>query len=100
MYREIFEEFYDFSDANNYKLTTGLSGITFTGLNPNITFPQSTITHVQEGGLRLLNQTLDLSLFTKMNFTICVVMVLWLNRSMNIKTHIKDGSYEKNTFNL
>ena len=38
VYREIFEEFYDFSDASNYKLTLGASGITFTGINPNITF--------------------------------------------------------------
>ena len=95
VYREIFEEFYDFSDASNYKLTTRVEGITFTGTNPNITFPQRTITHVQEGGLRLLNQTLDLSLFSKMNFTICVVMVIWLKRSMSIKTDINKGTYEK-----
>ena len=30
---------YDFSDASDYKLTTGVLGITFTGINPNITFP-------------------------------------------------------------
>ena len=40
VYREIFEEFYDLSDASNYKPTLGASGITFTGINPNITFPQ------------------------------------------------------------
>ena len=61
VYREIFVEFYDFSDANNYKLTTGMSGITFTGINPNISFPQRTITHVQESGLRLQSQTVDLT---------------------------------------
>ena len=55
VYREIFEEFYDFSDASNYKLTTGVAGITFTGINPNKTFPQRTIAHVQEDGLRLVN---------------------------------------------
>ena len=81
VYREIFEEFYDCSDASNYKLTLGASGITFIGINPNITFPQKTITNVQEGGLRLQNQTLDLTLFSKKSFTICVVMQLWLNRS-------------------
>ena len=45
--------------------------------------------------MRFLNQTLDLSLFSRMNFTVCVVILLWLNRSMFIKTHIDDGSYEK-----
>ena len=95
VYWEIFEEFYDFGDASNYKLTIGASGITFTGINPNITFPQKNIIHVQEGGLRLQNQTLDLSLFSKMNFTIRVVMQLWLNRSMSIKTIIDTGIYER-----
>ena len=46
VYREIFEEFYDFSVASNYKLTLGASGITFTGINPNITFPQMNIANV------------------------------------------------------
>ena len=58
VYREIFEEFYDFIDASNCKLTLGGSGITFTGINPNIIFPQMDIANVQEGGLRLRNQTL------------------------------------------
>lgn len=30
LYRELFEEIYDFSDASNYKLTKGVSGVTFT----------------------------------------------------------------------
>ena len=79
VYRAIFEEFYDFSDASNHKLTMGASGITFTGINPNITFPQMNIANVQEGGLRLKNQTLKLILSSGMDFKICVVMQLWLN---------------------
>ena len=43
VYRTFFEEFCDFSDASNYKLTMGASGITFTGINSNITFPQMNI---------------------------------------------------------
>ena len=95
VYREIFEEFYDFIDASNYKLTLGASVITFTGINPNTTFPQMNIANVQEGGLTLRNQTLDLTLFSKKGFTICVVMQLWLNRSMSIKTIMGNGAYEK-----
>ena len=38
VYREIFEHFYDFSDASNYKLTLRSPGTT-------TTFPQRTITH-------------------------------------------------------
>lgn len=95
IYREKFEEFYYFSDASNYKLTTGVAGITFTSIKPNMTFPQKTISDAQAGGLRLLNQTLDLSLFSKKSFTICVVMQPWLNRSMSIKTDMSNGAYEK-----
>ena len=53
------------------------------------------IANVQEGGLRLRNQTLDLTLFSKKSFTICVVMQLWLNRSMSIKTIMGNGAYDK-----
>ena len=95
LYREIFEEFYDFSDVGNYKMVAGPSGIIFTGLNPNIIFPQMNIANVQEGGLRLKNQTLDLTLFSKRSFTICVVMQLWLNRLMSIKTIMGNRAYKK-----
>ena len=90
-HRSIFEEFYDFSDASNYKLTLGAVGMTVTGINRT----QMNIANVQEGGLRLRNQTLDLTLFSKKSFTICVVMQLWLNRSMSIKTIMGNGAYDK-----
>lgn len=83
VYREIFEHFNDFSDTTNYKITLGASVITFTGINPDITFPRRTISDVQKGGLRLLNHTLDLSLFSQMNFTICVVMQLYMVEQIN-----------------
>ena len=53
------------------------------------------ITNVWEGGLRLQNQTLHLTLFSKKSFTICVVMQLWLNRSMSIKTYMSNEAYTK-----
>ena len=37
VYTEIFEEFYDFSDASDHKLTTGVAGITFTGIKVSST---------------------------------------------------------------
>ena len=76
VYREMFEVFYDFSDASNYKVTLGASGITFTGINPNITFPQMNVANVGEGGLRLQNKTLNLRVFSELDFTLCIVMQL------------------------
>ena len=95
VYRKIFEEFSDLSDVGNYKMATGSSGIIFTGVNPDITFPQMNIANVWEGGIRLPNKTLDLELFSKKSFTICVVMQLWLNRSMRLKTIMSNGAHEK-----
>ena len=78
-----------------YKIATGPSGIIYTGINPNITFPSMNIANVWEGGLRLQNKTLRLALFSKNSFTICVVMELWLNRSMYIKTFMRNEADEK-----
>lgn len=39
LYRDFFEEIYDCSDVRNYKITKGASGVTFTGVNPNVSFP-------------------------------------------------------------
>ena len=61
-YREIFEEFYDLSDASNYEIIPGISGIMISGILPNIYFPRMDTTNVLEGGLRLHNTTLSLEI--------------------------------------
>ena len=53
------------------------------------------IANIEKGGLRLQNKTLNLNLFSKKSFTICVVMQLWLNRSMSIKTFMRNEAEEK-----
>ena len=92
VYRKIFEEFYDLSDASNYKIIIGVSGIMVSGIKPNIYFLRMDIANIWAGGLRLQNTTLSLKLFSKRNFTLCVVMQLWLNRNMHIKTLMSDGA--------
>ena len=95
VYREIFEEFYDLSDAGIYKIQTRPSGVVFIGLLPNIYFANMFIANIEEGGLRLQNKPISLRLFGKKSFTLCVVMQLWLNRNMYIKTFMRDGADEK-----
>ena len=65
------------------------------GILPNIYFPRVDTTNVLEGGLRLHNTTLSLELFSKRSFTLCVVMQLWLNKSLSTKTIMSNGAYEK-----
>ena len=53
------------------------------------------IANVEKGGLRIQNKPISLRLFGKRSFTLCVVMQLWLNRNMYIKTLMSNGAYEK-----
>ena len=94
VYRKIFEEFYDLSDASIYKIQTRRFGVVFTGLLPNIYFANMFIANIEEGGLRIQNKPISLRLFGKKSFTLCVVMQLWLNRNMYIKTFMRDGADE------
>ena len=94
-YRKIFEEFYDFGDASNYRIVKGPSGIEFTGLSPNITCPRTGIANIGDGGMRLTKTTISLQLFSKKSFSLCVVMQLWLNRAFSIKTFMSNGAREK-----
>ena len=97
-YREIFEEFYDLSDAGIYKIASHPPGIIFYGLLPNMTFFNINVANIEKGGLRIQNKPLNLALFSKKSFTICVVMQLWLNRAMYIKTFMINEADEKPHF--
>ena len=94
-YREIFEEFYDLSNASNYNIIQGISGIMISGILPHIYFPTMDTTNVLQGGLRLQNTTLSLKLFSKRSFTLCVIMQLRLNKNMYIKTFMRNEVDEK-----
>ena len=97
VYREIFEEFYDLSDAGIYKIQTRPSGVVFIGLLPNIYFTSMFIANIEEGGLRIQNKPISLRLFGKKSFTLCVVMQLWLNRNMYIETFMRDELMKNHT---
>ena len=53
------------------------------------------IANIKEGALRIQNKPLSLALFGKRSFTLCVVMQLWLNRFMYIKTFMRNEADEK-----
>ena len=96
-YQKIFEEFYDFSNAGNYKIVDRgqPSGIVMNSLLPNMHFTNMNVANIWEGGLRIQNKPVSLTLFGKRSFTICVVMRLWLNRTMYIKTFMRNEADEK-----
>ena len=92
IYRQYFEDFYDFTDATKYKLVTGSSGAVFTGVNPNLGF-QSTkdLSVISPEGLRNLNYAISLTKPQSSNFTICIVFQLWFNRNFTLQTQSSSG---------
>ena len=89
VYRRYFEKIYDFTDANNYGLSRGSSGIIINALNHynhnlglhGIGIPNRNISDIKKEGLNITNYTISFSPpphFT--NYTLCIVFYHWSNR--------------------
>ena len=79
IYRQYFEEFYDFGDASNYKLTQGSSGDSFTGLNPNIIYTKK-LDKINKDGLNFDGCGLTITVPHSQDYTMCVVFHFWRNK--------------------
>ena len=92
LYRSIFEEIYDFSNAASYKISPTSSGITFNKLasssgnnlrDMNIT--NKSIDNILKEGLNVNNYTLSWSIpDNTTNFTLCLVFYYWSNRNFGL----------------
>ena len=81
VYRQYFEEFYDFTDADIYGLNKTSSGVVINSLHPNITIPNKHLSDIRKEGLNITNYTITFTpskSFT--NFTLCMVFYHWSNR--------------------
>ena len=81
VYRQYFEEFYDFTDANIYGLSSTSSGVVINSLHPNITLPNKHLSDIRKDGLNVNNFTISFNPsgnFT--NYTLCIVFYHWSNR--------------------
>ena len=82
VYRQYFEQFYDFSDANIYGLSSTSSGVVFNSLVPNITFPNKHLSDIRKDGLNVNNFTINFNpshYFT--NYTLCIFFYHWSNKN-------------------
>ena len=92
LYRNYFEEVYDFTNAANYKLSRTSSGIVFNYLASNsgntlrdIRIPDKTIDNIRKEGLNVSGYSISFSPpigITK--YTLCIVFYHWRNRSFSI----------------
>ena len=92
LYREIFEEIYDFTNAANYKLSSTSSGIVFNYLSSSsgntlrdIRIPDKTIDNIRKEGLNVNGYNI---IFTPPNgitkYTLCLIFYHWRNRSSGL----------------
>ena len=89
LYREIFEEVYDFTNAANYKLNRTSSGIVFNYLSSSsgnslrdIGIPVKTIDNIKKEGLNVYGYNITFSPphgITK--YTLCLIFYHWRNRT-------------------
>ena len=100
MYRNSFEEFYDFTNATNYKLSQSSSGIVFNYLSSSsgytfsdIDIPNKTIDNIYKDGLNINGYTISFSVPSGIKkYTFCIVFYHWRNRSFSIYKKNKDNN--------
>ena len=93
LYRKYFEEVFDFTDATNYVLSRGSSGVVFNSLdsitgNPtrDMDIPNRTIDDIKKEGLDITGYNISFSPpigITK--YTLCIVFYHWRNKNFSIK---------------
>ena len=99
IYRKYFEEVYDFTDANNYGLSIGSSGIVFNSLksisgNPtrDLSIPNRTIDDIKKDGLDVTTYLMTFNLPTGISkYTLCIVFYFWRNRDFSIRKKDPNG---------
>ena len=72
----IFKEFYDFTDADIYGLSSTSSGVVINSLHLNITFPNKHLVDIRKEGLNINNYTITFNPSVNFrNYTLCLVFL-------------------------
>ena len=80
LYRNYFEEFYDFSDAQIYGLNKGVSGVIINSAQPNISIPNKDISNINNNGLNINNYKISFTPSYSSTYTLCIVFKLEANQ--------------------
>ena len=108
VYTRFFDQIYDFTDANNYELKSGASGIVISGMNDfhssnDITIPDKDLSNIKKEGLNINNYTITLNPSDNFkNYTLCMVFYHWDNRDFALvkknkqnNQHLMNLTYSK-----
>ena len=103
LYRSYFEEVFDFTDASNYGLVSGASGVVFNSLisisgnsarNISIS-PNKTIDYIKKGGFNVGGSNVNFSPSSGVTkYTLFIVFYHWRNRNFSL---IKKNPHSSNT---
>ena len=99
LYRKYFEEVFDFTDANNYKLSKTSSGVVFNYLKSitgnttrDMGIPIRTIDDIREQGLNVTNYKVSFSPTVGIQkYTFCVIFYHWRNRDFRLTKEDSNG---------
>ena len=91
-YRQYFEEFYDFADANNYGINIGSSGVIINSLKPNITIPNKDLSFVKKEGLDIVNYNVNFSPLGSSQYTLCIVFDHWRKRNFTLTKYLPSNN--------
>ena len=92
LYRKYFEEVFNFTDANIYGLSRGVSGVLFNSLdsitgNPirNIAIPNRTIDDIREEGLDVTGYNISYGPPSGVSkYSLCIIFYHWRNRTFSL----------------
>ena len=92
LYRNYFEEVFYFTDASNYGLIRGASGVVFNSLISisgdsarNISIPNKTIDYIKKGGLDVSGYNINFSPSSGVSkYTLLIVFNHWINRNFSL----------------
>ena len=92
LYRLYFSEFYDFTNADSYRLITGTSGTIIYGLKRNITFTNKDLSYIKKDGLRVNGYVVNFSPAYSSKSTFCIVFYLSLNRGFSLTKYLSTNN--------
>ena len=99
LYREYFEEVFDFTIADNYKLSRGVSGVVFNYLKSitgnttkDMGIPNRTIDDIRKEGLNIKKYKVNFNPTAGTEkYTFCVIFYHWRNRDFRLTKEDNNG---------
>ena len=93
LYRNYFQEFYDFSNAESYEINIGSSGVIIHSVEPNITLPPNIdLDKVKKDGLNVDGYDVTFSPTHSSKSTLCIVFTHWRNRSFTLTKYLSTNN--------